>query len=231
MKTTPFIPVAASLLALFCEAHGLQLKQKTTRALRENASWGCGNGSFDFFKFMCVCEPGWGGSKCNIKDETPLIFGETDNDCDDPSLNLSCDWYKRCLAKHLPNCREDEKEYAVNYGFKFCSLFTEQASTFSEKGKVWIESTKLCLQRELVKTMDKPTTNCTLIRADAFDSHPNCYVQPDPDDPKLGICNLVHTSPMDVYNILRITRSALFTRESAKQIAETAFKCAGKWIG
>ena len=145
-------------------------------------------------------------------------------------LNLSCEWYKRCLAKHLPGCADDDKEYAVNYGYKFCSAFTEQANTFSARGKLWIEKTKLCLQSALVRTMEKPTSNCTIVRADAFDSHPECYVNPDLEDPTLGICNLVHTSPSDVFQILRITRSALFSAESAKQIVETAQKCGFKWI-
>jgi len=218
------------LAAAVPSALGIRVKDgldEADRSLRQQ--WYCKNGSWDFWKFMCVCKPGWKGSRCTEEAEKP-IFGKTDENCDDPSLNLSCDWYKRCLANHLPGCRDDEKEYAVNYGFRFCSAFTEQLESFSERGQLWVEKVKLCLQRALVVTMDQPTSNCTIVRAHAFDSHPECYVHPDPEnDPDLGICELLHQNPSDVYHILRITRSALVSSESAKQIFETAIGCGNKW--
>jgi len=89
-----------------------------------------------------------------------------------------CHWYRQCLAKMF-DCT-GQAEYAISYGEKFCNLYEQSKSKFSQKGLQWIDATRKCLQVALVPFLHicrlQPT--CEDIESTAFDSHVDCYLNP-----------------------------------------------------
>ncbi len=99
-----------------------------------------------------------------------------------------CGWYRDCLEVRYP-CEETDSGYAIEYAEKFCNLYSANYNDFSTDGRAWIDGVRKCLQVVLVPTL-RPwvSKTCEDIRRDAFDSHPECYVNPASGAP--GICEL-----------------------------------------
>ena len=143
----------------------------------------------------------------------------------------SCSWYKTCLAP-AHQCDGTKDEYAVSYGYKYCSGFFENLHHFTELGQRWVKATCHCLTSALVPTLDHPASGeaqCTDLRKFAFDSHPACYTGPDKKAPELTICNMLHTTDLPL--ILKITASGFFNRAGVAQIISTAKTCASQLTG
>ncbi len=89
-----------------------------------------------------------------------------------------CDWYRQCLEQRYP-CGDTETGYAIPYAEKFCHLYNDRLSYFSEDGQLWVNAVRKCLQVTLVPLMrpyENPT--CQDIKQTAFDSHSGCYLAP-----------------------------------------------------
>ncbi|KAL3883632.1 hypothetical protein ACJMK2_029875 [Sinanodonta woodiana] len=107
--------------------------------------------------------------------------------CLSPS-GADCGWYRQCLEKQFP-CEGTPVAYAITYAEKFCNLYTDHASNFSQIGQRWINAVRKCLQVELVPNLRSwANTSCEKIRRNAFDSHAKCYLSPTNGEP--SICEL-----------------------------------------
>ncbi len=101
-----------------------------------------------------------------------------------------CSWYRQCLEASYP-CGDGETGYAISYAEKFCNLYNERLSYFTEKGRLWVNAARKCLQVALVHLLrphENPT--CEDIKRNAFKSHPLCYLMPT-DGPSFCDLNCV----------------------------------------
>jgi len=89
-----------------------------------------------------------------------------------------CDWYSQCLAK-MYDCT-GQADYAIQYGEKYCKLYSQSELAFSSQALQWINAVRKCLQVALVPLLhlcrEQPT--CQTIETIAFDSHVPCYLEP-----------------------------------------------------
>ncbi len=99
-----------------------------------------------------------------------------------------CSWYRECLEVRYP-CEGSGNDYAIDYGEKFCNLYSNNYNDFSTKGRAWIDGVRKCLQVALVPSL-RPwiAKTCEDIRTDAFTSYADCYITPASTVP--GICEL-----------------------------------------
>jgi hypothetical protein len=152
-----------------------------------------------------------------------LITFSLSTNCDALSLNDDCEFYKSCLeAKY--NC--GSSGYPVGYGYKYCSKFLTFFEEFPPKGKEWVRKTLVCLKQTL-HPLYVAQSNCEVIYAAAFDSHPECYFQS-------GFCDLF----LDRGNITKTLRALLKVYEiydfmsvtSLKQVYDTAKLCGRDYL-
>merc|ERR1740121_84650 len=209
-------------LACFASRQSLQ-----SVVARDSAALVCsGNGGFrHLFDWTCVCNAGWTGSDCSVQAATAQNVSAA---CYHPAGDdgaATCTWYKDCLSERFPGCKDHALEYAESYGHKYCSAFVANSHKFSAEGQMWIEKVKLCLQEELVKDVMGLDSDCEQIRKIAFDSHPKCYVQPDPNQRSIGICSLLRSNWGDIAKLLETTWDALFSKESIDQMLDVVHLC------
>jgi len=163
---------------------------------------------------VCLCDP-----------NSPLLQPSVilPASCYSPD-GTDCGWYRQCLAKMFP-CT-GQAEYAISYGEKFCNLYEESKSEFSQKAIDWLDAARKCLQVALVPVLRvtevRPT--CEDVRTLAFDSHVRCYVQPQRD---VSVCDL---SLGDWANIIMTVKSSFVSSawlETLKAALLTAGMCGG----
>lgn len=181
------------------------------------------------FDLTCVCNPGWTGYDCSVRAKPPHNVSAA---CYTPGGSngvATCEWYSKCLSKRFPGCKDHALEYAESYGGKYCERFTNVGHKFSSNGQVWVDKVKLCLQEQLVKDvmpLEFEVADCAQIRSAAFNSHPKCYLEPDPSNTSIGMCSLLKNNPGDIVKILETTWDALFSKESVMQMIDVAKGCA-----
>jgi hypothetical protein len=132
--------------------------------------------------------------------------------------NGDCEFYTQCLEEKY-KC--GAQGYPVGYGYKYCSKFIRFFDDFPATGKKWVENTLVCLKNAL-HPLYQESSNCEVIYAVAFASHPECYFQS-------GFCDLF----IDKTNILQTLKALLNVYEvydfmsvtSMKQVYETAKLC------
>ncbi len=99
-----------------------------------------------------------------------------------------CLWYRDCLEENKP-CTKTKHGYAVEFGLKFCQLFSKNRHRFSPIGKKWVDGVTKCLQFALVPLLaTSENYTCSDIRKEAFLSHSNCYLAPGEGVP--SVCNM-----------------------------------------
>lgn len=141
-----------------------------------------------------------------------------------------CAFYNDCIESKV-QC--GKSGYALSYGEHYCNRFeqkfTDYAEEFSSMAHVWRERTAVCLQKEILSTVEEiiknPTASnqndCRTIRVNAFSQHAECYTQEES-----SICLL---PPRDIISILRLRiidyRDLFFTREARSQIREVQKIC------
>lgn len=116
-------------------------------------------------------------SPANTNTEPPIDDLPT-HCCYSPEGN--CSWYRECLEARYP-CEGTEDGYAIEYGEKFCNLFSSASNynDFSTDGRAWIDGVRRCLQLALVPSlMPWSSRTCGDIRRAAFTSHAECYLAP-----------------------------------------------------
>ncbi len=159
----------------------------------------CVDRSATYCWYQCMLEL-HGKSCCSVTDDCSCEFNSSTSspytvhpttslppECYSPSGD-SCNWYRNCLEKKYP-CEASRNAYAIKYAEKFCKLYDDRYSVFSEDAKKWVDGVRKCLQVALVPLM-RPwmSSTCKEIRERAFASHTPCYLNPDKDVP--SICDL-----------------------------------------
>ena len=147
-----------------------------------------------------------------------LIALSLSKDCSAMVYNGNCEFYTQCLEEKY-SC--GPHGYPVGYGYKYCSKFLKFFEEFPATGKKWVEKTLICLKDALYPLYDA-RSNCDVIYAVAFASHPECYFQ-------AGFCDLF----IDSANIFKTLQALLKVYEvkdfmsvtSMKQVFETAKMC------
>ncbi len=122
----------------------------------------------------------YGSCRCgdDITTPRPITIGSTlTSTCFSPA-GAECDWYRDCLEERHP-CGNADTGYAISYAEKFCNLYNQRLSSFSEDGQLWLNVPRKCLQVDLVPLL-RPCENptCDDIKQRAFDSHSDCYLSP-----------------------------------------------------
>ena len=126
--------------------------------------------------------------KCSPGDPLPTETIPLPAWCHSPD-GTSCSWYRECLSKAYPQCKDDDDEYAIKYAEKFCTLYDEKLKDFSTQGKNWVNAVRKCLQLKLVPVIDATRQKtCTELKSAAFETHTPCYLDPEPSAP--SYCDL-----------------------------------------
>ncbi|KAH3699741.1 uncharacterized protein LOC127860795 [Dreissena polymorpha] len=150
----------------------------------------------------CACEvDAPGGSNESMPTTTSIRLDPT---CYSPD-GTQCSWYRNCLEKRFP-CKELEQSYALDYGEKFCNLYTDHYAEFDDVGQKWVNAVRKCLQVALVPLMRSfNTVPCEQIKDVAFESHTGCYVTP-PDGAK-SFCDI---GGRNLFSVLATIKSAFW---------------------
>jgi len=129
--------------------------------------------------------------------------------CPKLSQPNNCDFYEKCLEEKN-QCGIDG--YPLNYGLKFCNVFNSME--LSSSGEKWITATMACLQEGLVDFAEKKTS-CSVIEAEAFGSHVQCYVDS-------GFCDLPFSDKTKIAttNFWATVTSLAGTVQAAKTLVE-----------
>lgn len=108
-------------------------------------------------------------------EETTILYHEyieekkITDDCGE--LIGSCDYYL-CQEKRN-HC--GAKGYFLSFGYQYCSDSLKRLSDeMSTKGKLWLETTATCLQKEM-QIMDVESMSCKEIKRAAIKRHDKCY--------------------------------------------------------
>ncbi len=142
-----------------------------------------------------------------------------DSSCLNP-VSKSCEFYKSCLEEQT-QCGTNG--YAIGYGYKYCNKFLSYDFT-PNKGEIWVESTLLCLQKELSPIISNAQSyNCNEIKTYAFDSHPTCYLDPIKKDPSVSVCWLPLKDLIQIFNVIDL--ADLVSKNALKQEKVVAITC------
>ena len=126
--------------------------------------------------------------KCSPGDPLPTDKIPLPAWCHSPD-GTSCTWYRDCLSKAYPQCKDDDDEYAIKYAEKFCTLYNKNLKDFSSQGRNWVNAVRKCLQLKLVPVIDSTRDKtCTELKSAAFETHTPCYLKPDSSSP--SYCDL-----------------------------------------
>ena len=140
---------------------------------------------------------------------------------------IDCSWYRECLEAHYP-CESTGDGYAIRYAEKYCNLFNSNYNDFSASGRMWIDGVRKCLQLFLVPYL-RPWVqkSCQDLKSEAFDSHSNCYLNPELSAP--SICQLPCRDVWRTFVLVSAEGDALTTEplETGKQMLEVMFGCVG----
>lgn len=110
----------------------------------------------------------------------------------------SCDYY---LCQEKKN-KCGAKGYFLNFAYQYCSDSLKRlALEVSPKGKEWLETTAVCLQKEM-EAMDVESKSCKEIKRAAIKGHDRCYSEAQ-------FCSL---SFKDIKKIFRMIAPSLTTR-------------------
>ena len=136
-------------------------------------------GFFDWFE-QSACNLGW-AYYCTPEgcaQDEPLDSCseyESFNDCQ------MCEMYSCLESEHDLDC--GQRGYFRGYGKKYCERFSAITGEFmSDAGRLWLADVRECLLGEVERILEK-TSACSGIRQEAFDSHPQCYIDS-------GLCSL-----------------------------------------
>ncbi|XP_061164465.1 uncharacterized protein LOC133173496 [Saccostrea echinata] len=177
-------------------------------------------------------ESGTVSKDCECNPDQSLPINDLPSWCYSPSGD-NCDWYSQCLEKKFPCQNMHQTSYAINNGVRFCQLYQDHFKLFSTTGQKWINGVRGCLQVALVPLL-RPfrKVTCNEIQEKAFNSHVDCYVNPNKDVP--SYCSL---SDLDRFKVLFTVGPSLFLNcvkkvypeacaniyESAKQLVNVVY--------
>ena len=173
--------------------------------------------------------PVYDNCKCSTTSTLPTTDPDTptlDPSCFSPNA-LDCSWYRECLEARYP-CSGTEDGYAIEYAERYCNLFIDNYNDFTQSGRSWVDGVRKCLQVALVPSL-RPwiTKNCAEIRADAFNSHPGCYLTPGSGAPSM--CDLSCKDVWKVFYVVNVIGDALTSApvETGLQMLRVMGGCLG----
>ncbi|HVK76848.1 MAG TPA: hypothetical protein VM734_26160 [Kofleriaceae bacterium] len=121
--------------------------------------------------------------------------------------------FYRCAEETLA-CGPDG--YLLGYGAKYAERFYRQTRPWmTPAGRRWIDATLICLQTTLRDRIDA-ATSCDDVRAIAYDSHPECYVDH-------GFCALPWVDWLAV--VATVDGLDWLSRDAQRQVIVTAQAC------
>ncbi len=126
----------------------------------------------------------------------------------------TCDFYL-CQEQKSP-CGLDG--YNLGFGFKYCSgsKFTLFNQMQTDLGKNWVTNVFQCLQKQSLQVSEvKEIRTCEKIKSDAYDSHPDCYVQS-------GFCELKLSEKLKIF---KLVKKEIFSQESLPMVKNLLHKC------
>lgn len=165
--------------------------------------------------FQCQLELFGGGSgevyedcRCSSSSVPPTLNEDMPTlspECFSPG-GIDCNWYRDCLEERYP-CQGTEDDYAIMYAERYCNLFIDSYNDFSASGQMWVDGVRKCLQVALVPLL-RPwlSKTCAEISQRAFDSHPDCYLNPGSGAP--SICDLPCTDAWTAFYVVNIVGDA-----------------------
>lgn len=137
----------------------------------------------------------------------------------------NCDYYH--LLENKVKC--GETGYLMKYGNYYCNIYLQDSDSYSDKK--WQKAVRKCLQHSinnfLLKLFMVPpphnkSLSCEELENFAFDSHVDCYVNPDPNDESISFCNV------PFFDRLKIVMTAFSEFKNSitwKQVFSVAKKC------
>lgn len=99
---------------------------------------------------------------------------------------------------------------------------------FSPQGYRWMASVGLCLQKALHQERCRRINanvkglSCENVEEFAMSTHPECYLNPNPMDPNLGVCSL---SIKDLAMVMKVIHTSLGRRAVWKQLKGVLKSC------
>jgi len=135
----------------------------------------------------------------------------TDN-CEE--LIGSCDYYL-CQEKKN-NC--GSKGYFLGFGYQYCSDSLKRLTfEMSPKGKEWLKTTAVCLQKE-IQVMDVESKDCREIKRAAIKGHDKCYNE-------ISFCSL---SFKEIKKIIKMILPSLTQRGVIVEGVQVLKKCVSR---
>jgi len=158
-------------------------------------------------------------SVCGSSVTSPSSGGQGKANC--TVVPGSCSFYLNCVESTVPCASTD---YAVAYGYFFCSKYLAHLSQLSPQGQQWVQGVLTCLQNALVPVVTASSTpSCATIRSKAFASHPACYTN------NYAIINgsgsICYLPPSDWPVIISIVYTGLLSVQGAFQTVITGSSC------
>ena len=165
--------------------------------------------------------------KCSPGDPLPTDKIPLPAWCHSPD-GTSCTWYRDCLSKAYPQCKDDDDEYAIKYAEKFCTLYNKNLKDFSSQGRNWVNAVRKCLQLKLVPVIDSTRDKtCTELKSAAFETHTPCYLKPDSSSP--SYCDLSIGDQLTVFWTIKSAFLGAFW-PSLKGLVDVMTECAPVFI-
>ena len=130
--------------------------------------------------------------------------------CYSPS-GSSCHWYRYCIDRYYPSCKDTSNAYTIRYAEKFCNLYEGRKDLFSSEGQKWVDAARRCLQVNLVPLI-RPwiSATCPQVREWALAYQTPCYLGPDQN--VSSICDL---NCMDYFRIFWAIRGSFSKLDTA----------------
>lgn len=115
------------------------------------------------------------------------LGSNADFQCDD--LLDDCEFY---------SCVEEQKHcgkrgYMMAFGRKYCMKFHDEIERFSENGKQWVHSVRLCLIDKMNNTDE--TLSCRKFKKAQVKSHLPCYIES-------GYCSLGRKDKVSINKVI-----------------------------
>ena len=102
--------------------------------------------------------------------KTPAV-GPIDADCVSKALDVNCSFYQ-CFNERHP-CGDSEN-YAVNYGWRFCSRFDAHRNRLTAEGQRWLKAARNCSMVKILKHYRENAISCSAVQENMREAHADC---------------------------------------------------------
>lgn len=95
-----------------------------------------------------------------------------DADCVSKALGGDCSFYQ-CFNQRHP-CNASSSNYAIDYGWKYCSRFDTHRNRLTEEGQRWLNGTRTCSMEKMLEYYRANAILCSEIETDMKEKHAVC---------------------------------------------------------